>query len=303
MRRKIIITTLALMFLITAVIYAEEATIIGDNLNVRSGPGTEYDVIHQVNTDETYTILEQSEEWIKIDLNDGEGWVHKDFIEVSESSTDESSIDRATQEEATNEEKTIVSENTYSKQKDSEYPYSLTGKVIVLDPGHGGRDVGAIGVSTNVESDYTLKTANVLKRMLEEHGATVVLTRDTDRYVPLTSRSSLSNMKNADVFMSIHYNSTPEHPSARGIGTYYYNERDQLLASYVQEGLIGYTGFRDRGIHQENLQVLRINHRPGLLLELGFISNLEEEREVGTHAFLDAASRGIVQGLYRYFAH
>lgn len=302
MHRKILFIVFILMFLISMVIYADEATILGDNLNVRAGPGTEHEVVHQVNSHETYSILEETEEWVKIVLDDGEGWVHKDFIEKT-TTTDVPSTAIQDVEDSEKDENSMDDVNLSTEKQDEVYPYSLAEKVIVLDPGHGGRDVGAIGVSNNVESDYTLKTVHVLKRMLEDHGATVFVTRDSDRYVPLTSRSTLSNMENADVFISIHYNSTPEHPSAGGIGTYYYNERDELLANYVQEGLIEHTSFRDRGINQADLQVLRINHRPGLLLELGFISNEEEERTIQSNAFLNASSRGIVQGLYRYFAH
>src|SRR5690606_23690158 len=100
-----------------------------------------------------------------------------------------------------------------------------------------------------VESEYTLQTVQILKAVLEQHGAKVLLTREADYYVPLTSRSSLSNLENADVFISVHYNSTPEHPSASGIGTYYYHDRDLHLANYVQKGLMETTNLQDRGVH------------------------------------------------------
>lgn len=298
--RKIVIMSVLLMVLISMVIYAEEAIIVGDNVNVRSGPGTEYDVIHQVHSSETYTVMEQNEEWSKISFPQGEGWVHNDFVEKMKIE-DETETNENPSSDLKNDQISTQVEDEGEGNPDI-LMSSLAGKVIVLDPGHGGRDVGAIGVSGKVESEYTLQTVQILKGVLEQHGAIVLLTRESDQYVPLTSRSSRSNIENADIFISIHYNSTPEHPTANGIGTYYYHDRDHHLANYVQKGLMETTNLEDRGVHQGNLQVLRINHSPGLLLELGFISNQQEEETIQSHIFLKEASRGIVQGLYQYFS-
>lgn len=298
--RKIVIMSVLLMILITMVIYADEATITGDNVNVRSGPGTDYDVIHQVHNSETYSIMEQNGDWSKISFPQGEGWVHNDFVETIKIE-DEVGTHEDPSSDHENDQISTQVENEVEGNPNN-YISSLAGKVIVLDPGHGGRDVGAIGVSGQVESEYTLQTVQILKAVLEQHGAKVLLTREADYYVPLTSRSSLSNLENADVFISVHYNSTPEHPSASGIGTYYYHDRDLHLANYVQKGLMETTNLQDRGVHQGNLQVLRISHSPGLLLELGFISNQKEEETIQSQIFLKEASRGIVKGLYHYFS-
>ncbi len=194
----------------------------------------------------------------------------------------------------------------YTQQKDDHRlhkEYDFTGKLIVLDPGHGGRDVGAIGVSGGYESYYTLHTAEYIKDHLELRGAEVILTREQDEDLLLTERSEISNLLDADAFLSIHYNSTSQAPEAAGISTYFYHNRDQKLAEFIQTQLLLHTDLNDRRIHQENLQVLRTNNQPSLLLELGFISNEEEEKVIQTEEFLNQISNGITNGLAQYFLY
>ncbi|WP_018931480.1 N-acetylmuramoyl-L-alanine amidase [Gracilibacillus lacisalsi] len=307
MKRKIFFLTIIsfiFIFSISLLIYAKEAQIEGENLNVRSGPGTDYDVITKVNPPDQYPVLEESGEWAKIDLGDHQGWIHQDYFSITEESESQNDNENMMDEESSdNEEQDGTSSNsvTNSAETYEQMDNSLAGKKIVLDPGHGGRDVGAIGASGGFESDYTLKTAQILREKLEEHGADVYLTRSNNQYVPLTSRTTHTNLLQADVYLSIHFNSTPELPEVQGIDTYYLSERDQQLAEYVHGGIINKTDMNDRGIEQRDLHVLRVNHRPSLLLELGFISNETEERNIQSRAFLEAMSRGVLIGLEQYF--
>lgn len=282
-------------------IYAKEVEITGGNLNVRTGPGTEYEVITQVNPPEIYTILEESEEWVKIQLANNVGWIHQDYFAIIEDQS-ASDSDELTEEESLSEPKTTEMKDAETNATEiTVQTNGISGKRIVIDPGHGGRDVGAIGASEGFESYYTLDTALVMKQVLEDYGAEVYLTRNQDRYNPLTSRVTFANLYQADVFLSVHYNSTPEYPSAQGMDTFYFSERDQQLASYIHEGLIASTDARDRGVTQRDLQVLRTNHRPSLLLELGFLSNETEENRIQSRVYLEAMSRGVVNGLQQYF--
>nr|WP_231710761.1 N-acetylmuramoyl-L-alanine amidase [Gracilibacillus suaedae] len=290
------IISFVFIFSISLLIYAKDAQIEGENLNVRSGPGTDYDIITSVNPPEQYPVLEESGEWAKIDLGDHQGWIHQDYFSITEESESQND-DKKMEEENERSSDSVANSTETHKQLDN----SIAGKKIVLDPGHGGRDVGAIGASGGFESDYTLKTAQVLREKLEEHGADVYLTRNNNQYVPLTSRTTHTNLLRADVYLSIHYNSTPELPEVQGIDTYYLSERDQQLAEYVHGGIINETDMHDRGIEQRDLHVLRVNHRPSLLLELGFISNETEEKKIQSRAFLEAMSRGVLIGLEQYF--
>ncbi|GAE94129.1 N-acetylmuramoyl-L-alanine amidase [Gracilibacillus boraciitolerans JCM 21714] len=258
-------------------------------------------MITQVNPPEIYTILEESEEWVKIQLANNVGWIHQDYFAIIEDQS-ASDSDELTEEESLSEPKTTEMKDAETNATEiTVQTNGISGKRIVIDPGHGGRDVGAIGASEGFESYYTLDTALVMKQVLEDYGAEVYLTRNQDRYNPLTSRVTFANLYQADVFLSVHYNSTPEYPSAQGMDTFYFSERDQQLASYIHEGLIASTDARDRGVTQRDLQVLRTNHRPSLLLELGFLSNETEENRIQSRVYLEAMSRGVVNGLQQYF--
>lgn len=285
----VIIVSISFIFSIATIIYAKEAEIEGTHLNVRSGPGSNYEMIDQVNPPESYNVLDQQGNWVQIDINSTEGWVHQDYVTISEDHED------------TQQGSTTTPSSDADQSSNHQRSESISDKLIVIDPGHGGRDVGAIGASGNYESTYTLTTANVLKQRLEALGAEVILTRTEDRFIPLTSRVTIANTKQADLFLSLHYNSTPELPNVTGAGTYYYSDRDKQLAEDVQFFMVSQTGMNDRGVQQEDLQVLRTNHRPSLLLELGFISNQEEEHNIQSKAYLDQMSRGITKGIHQYF--
>lgn len=176
----------------------------------------------------------------------------------------------------------------------------LDGKVIVLDPGHGGKDPGAIG-DTQKEKDLTLATAKRVKVKLEAAGAKVVMTRTGDTYPTLSDRVAFSKKNNADVFISIHINSGSS--SATGIETYYWTtyKNEKNLASYVQSELIKSTGSDSRGIKTGNFQVIRENPDSAILVELGFISNPDEEALMATSDFQNDAATGFVNGLEAYF--
>ncbi|UOQ47334.1 N-acetylmuramoyl-L-alanine amidase [Gracilibacillus caseinilyticus] len=305
MKKLLILTMLGVIviFSMSYILYANDAEINGENLNVRTGPGTDYEVITQVNPPETYPILQQEGAWVQIDLGDQQGWIHQDYMkEIASSSEQEVQEEpEITEQKQEQDNATIASQNESIPVVTTNSSKDLSGKIIVLDPGHGGRDVGAIGVSGAYESHYTLRTALIIQELLEQYGAKVYLTREQDRYVPLSSRTTFANLKKADVFLSIHYNSTPELPEVTGIDTYYYSERDKQLANYVHQNMVLASGMDDRGFQQRDLQVLRINHRPSLLLELGFVSNEAEEEKVQSRAYLESVSRGIINGLQLYF--
>ncbi|PXW91577.1 N-acetylmuramoyl-L-alanine amidase [Streptohalobacillus salinus] len=178
----------------------------------------------------------------------------------------------------------------------------FVGKTIVIDPGHGGIDVGAISLDDEYESIHTLITANHLKNKLEARGATIRMTRDDDFYYPLTPRATLSNYLKADLFLSLHYNSEPSYPTANGIDTYYRNASRIELANDVHQAILTETGANDRGVASGNYSVLRNNRRPGLLLELGFLSNTQEERLILQRSYQDKLAEGISNGVEKYFS-
>ena len=188
----------------------------------------------------------------------------------------------------------------------------IGGKIIVLDPGHGGSDPGAIGPTGLQEKQVTLPIAEYLKSILEAKGAKVILTRttDVDVYGPhasgvdeLQARVNVANGNQADAFISIHINSF-SNPNVGGIATYYFDGSDQSkkLASSVQEQIAEHSGFNgDRGIQPGNLYVLRHSLMPSILVELGFISNPKEEGHLKESETQKDFANELAKGLELYF--
>lgn len=188
----------------------------------------------------------------------------------------------------------------------------IKGKVVVLDPGHGGSDPGAIGGSGLMEKEVTLPIANALKKELQDRGAKVYMTRttDVDVYGPhasgvdeLQARVDVATKYSADAFVSIHINSF-NNPTVGGIATYYYDKTpyDEGLASNVQGEIAGEEGFGgDRGIQPGDLYVLRHTDMPAVLVELGFISNKQEEKLLKTSRTQQDFARRIADGIEKYF--
>lgn len=326
----------------TIVASTEEAVILENNVNLRGGPGTTYEITGQVHKDETYTIRNQEEGWVELQINGESAWVSSDFVVVQASTATEVAtnaqshtlivpIDRTQIRSGPSTENDIlhfaskgdqlqvieeVDEWYKIKLHDIEgYIYKnlltvetqadtngLKGKTIVIDPGHGGNDSGAISASEVLEKDITFKTADILAQELSTLGAEVIMTRDQETFVSLSSRATIANTTLADAFISIHYNSIPNIPNTTGINTYFYQEQYESLANYVQQEVIKETADRDRGVSFGDFQVIRQNLMPGILIELGFISNPEIDQLLATNAYQKKMVAGIVNGLQRYFA-
>lgn len=188
----------------------------------------------------------------------------------------------------------------------------LKNKVIVLDPGHGGTDPGAIGLNRTQEKTLTLSVALQAKSLLEKAGAKVIMTRQDDRDVfgpsasaveELKARTTVANNRKADAFISIHINSFTNR-TAGGTSTYFYQKTpyDAMLAENLQTSLLGAGGLQNRGVNSANFYVIKQTLMPAALLELAFISNPDEEKLLNTPQFQQRMAQGIVQGLDRFFA-
>ncbi|MCP3032744.1 N-acetylmuramoyl-L-alanine amidase [Halobacillus sp. A1] len=177
---------------------------------------------------------------------------------------------------------------------------TLAGYHFIIDPGHGGKDPGAVR-SELYEKTITLSTAKKVDELLRDKGASVTLTRTDDTFIPVEERVQLSNSTTADAFISLHYN-TFKDQSISGIDTFYNNvDESQQLAVAIQRSLVNHVKFTNRGSKQASYQVLRENKHPALLIELGFISNPEERKLVRTDTYQEKAAKGIVSGLENYF--
>ncbi|WP_121641137.1 N-acetylmuramoyl-L-alanine amidase [Virgibacillus sp. Bac330] len=177
----------------------------------------------------------------------------------------------------------------------------LSGHTVMIDPGHGGRDPGSIGINDIYEKDLVTNTTKPIEKALREVGANVIMTRTEDVKIPLKERRNMSNEAMPDAFISIHYNSF-EDPSVGGFHTYYYSqEKDYRLAQSIHQSLGNAISLKDRGILEDSYAVLRNNEVPAILLELGFMSNPEELALIQSDEYSQTVAEAIVSGLKNYF--
>lgn len=158
--------------------------------------------------------------------------------------------------------------------------------IIVIDPGHGGKDSGAVGVNGILEKDVVL---NIARHIVEQNKKAfknqfeIYLIRYKDTLISLGDRTKLAKSLNADLFISLHCNHS-DNPNARGLEVYVsknqgkYSQGSILLAYDLQKGLKESIGFESRGVRFANFQVLRETDGffPSVLLELGFLSNMKD---------------------------
>ncbi len=215
--------------------------------------------------------------------------------------------------------------------------------VVLLDPGHGGEETGAVGETAPkrrvMEKDLALRLAHKIRDRLRQ-GATVFLTRSLDRHVSLQDRAAMADKVKADLFISVHFNSSPDH-AARGFETYYLDnnqdaavkkvERQENITASGEDMVINQilvdlviqqtvttsrslarevhaavktqlrpTGMSDRGIKAGLFHVLALSKRPGLLLEAGFVSNPRELGTIKEDEFLERYATGVARGVLAY---
>ena len=174
--------------------------------------------------------------------------------------------------------------------------------VVVIDPGHGGRDRGGIPGQKLAEKVLTLDTAKRLARTLRATGdIKVVMTRDDDTFVSLKERTNIANQYagREAVFVSIHYNSG-QREGAYGIETYYNGRRAYRLAALVQMGVIQAMHSVDRGIRQRRYRVLRKNRLPAILVECGFLTNHFEGERASDPNYRQRIARAIASAILGY---
>jgi N-acetylmuramoyl-L-alanine amidase len=190
---------------------------------------------------------------------------------------------------------------------------NLEGRIVVLDPGHGGQDPGTVGVGSTTEAENVLAIAWELKALLEKYGAEVIMTRQTDtspsagtqfygqKNGQLAARTAAANRSRGEIFISLH-NDWHDDSSVRGTSVHYYKAQDLALAEALQGALVAHTKARDLGIKRSNFYVLRNTNMPAALVEIGFLSNPEEARLLARPSYRREAALGLLAGINAYFA-
>ncbi|MZP30138.1 AMIN domain-containing protein [Heliobacterium undosum] len=171
--------------------------------------------------------------------------------------------------------------------------------LILLDPGHGGSDPGALGPTGKQEKDFTLPMALKVRDLLVKQDVDVLLTRSVDMDVSLADRGTINNRIRPDLFFSIHANAAAR-SEAGGTETWMCAENGRSLAEAIQRKVQPATGRDDRGVKQANFYVLRTSEVPAALLETVFISNAEEENLLFKADFQDRVARAIVAAMMEY---
>ena len=178
--------------------------------------------------------------------------------------------------------------------------------LVVIDPGHGGPDPGAIGISGIRETDVVLEVSKIVKNLLSEKGVKVRLTRKDEVDLDLPPRVSFANSTDADVFVSIHANASKgKRRDINGLETFYYRGwRGRLLAKKIQKQILRVSpGSPDRGVKQGRLYVIKNTRMPAVLVEIGFLTGRLDARrlEKTTHRkrLAYAIAKGILEYLYK----
>lgn len=187
---------------------------------------------------------------------------------------------------------------------------TLADKVVMIDPGHGGKECGAQagGISEKV---INLQLAQQLAAALEKHGAHVIMTRSTDEQVGLSARPKMAIDASADFFISLHCNSNVKPDSVSGIETYYHQQlpSPKLLAHAIHDGVCKTTGMCDRKVrsdrilYQSGLGVLRglaNSDIPAILLECGYLNHSSDRAKLKESNYRAKVADGIVAGLRAY---
>lgn len=255
-------------------IKGNKITIIHDGTILRSSPDGNSGIVRQANEGETFPVIGMEGDWYSIKVKGGKtayvaGWI------------------------------VTLEGNSEQIQRPGVEKY-IKGKTIVIDPGHGGRDSGTIGVGGTLEKNLTIRTAELLRDKLQAAGAKVILTRSGNTYVPLSSRVGTSHIHDADAFISLHYDSTMDQITS-GITTYYYHDYQQGLASALAHSFGSTMQVNNRGSRYGNYHVIRENKRVATLIELGYLSNPVEELTITSNEYQEGITSAIYNGLARYF--
>ncbi|MDQ0233521.1 N-acetylmuramoyl-L-alanine amidase CwlD [Metabacillus malikii] len=193
----------------------------------------------------------------------------------------------------------------------------LSGKVIYLDPGHGGPDGGAVG-SEKLEKDIALDISLKIRDFLQEQGALVILTREEDvdladedtkgysrrKVEDLKNRVKMINESNAELYLSIHLNAIPSSKWS-GAQTFYNGKfaENESIAKFIQDELRRNLENTERVAKPINgVYLIKKIEKPGALVEVGFLSNPEEEKLLATDEYQEKVAASIYNGVLRYFS-
>ena len=179
-------------------------------------------------------------------------------------------------------------------------PITNSKPLVVIDPGHGGKDPGAIGIGGVQEKRIVMAISREVERILEKQGIQVRMTRNNDYFVSLQGRTKMANQINADLFVSIHANSAGRNkPHVSGYETYYF-QSGRSLASVIHRNVLRRVNVRDRKVRKARFYVLRKSSMPAVLIETGFLTGREDVAKLTNSWFQKQMAQAIASGIIEY---
>lgn len=272
----VVITAVMLLTTFGLIISLLNASVITnrvDHLQLRNAPSRTAKPLASLNRGARLIVLDKQNGWYKVRRDDNKddsqtGWIAS---WVAESTTIKTA--------------TPISEAT-----------------IVLDPGHGGWDPGAkTSDGKHFEKTYTLIYAKKLRKVLENAGARVIMTRNKDVYLSVAARPVISNKAKADAFISFHFDSTVGSNVATGVTQYYYHTKNgslefaQLLSKQLNN-----LPLQNRGVEYHDLTVTGDNDRPAVLLENGYINTDDDYKQISNAKYQDLVTQDVFNGLSQF---
>ena len=180
-----------------------------------------------------------------------------------------------------------------------ELPTFANGRfTVVIDPGHGGRDPGAVGIGGLQEKVVVNDISPRVAEILRGQGVNVVMTRDSDIEVDLAPRVQTAERANASVFVSIHANAiSMSRPDVNGLETFYASDAGQRFANTVHSTVLRAMGMRDRRVRSARFYVIRRTSMPAILIETGFVTGAEDAPNLADPAWRERMSQAIAEGI------
>ena len=241
-----------------------------DNLNVRSSADTNSTVLGKLRKGEYVHVNSINNYWAEITFSGQTGYIHKSYIKLL-----------------------------------NQEGNALQNRIIILDPGHGGKDPGTVKGSFS-EKAITLKVSTLVKQKLEAAGAKVLMTRTSDTFPTLQDRVDFTNANYGEVFVSIHVNSASS-TSAQGTETFYavttgdMNQEDVDLATFVNNQIVTNLNMKNRGVKEQQYYVIRYPLIPAILVELGFLTNNEDRDKLTNDRYVELYAESIYKGILQYY--
>lgn len=181
---------------------------------------------------------------------------------------------------------------------------SLAGVKILINPGHGGKETGAIGPNGYFAKDANLYVSKLLATELQKYGATVVMTRKQDQDLSLSDRQAMINREQPTIALTIHYtfaNDDEDAETAEGIRTFWYHPQSQSLAVFIHNYLTNKLKRSSRGVFWNNLALTRPEIAPVVVLELGFFSHPTEFEWITKTEEQKKLATTLAQAINRWF--